>query len=424
MTCKHCGSNNLKKSDQICSNGMVHLRVDCADCGKFQQYEKRNGNGRKWTPREITPPSPEWTQKCSAFVDWAYAQLLNNTGILSYLRSERGLTLDTIKLSRLGWNPVGLNRERVFWGLPEKLKEDGTQQDIWLPQGIVIPYFADGILQRAKIRRLNQQSRTPEQGPAYAIVSGSTSAAMIPTEPHQVIVVVESEFDAILLTQELGNMASPLAGVVALGSASVRPDKRAFELLQAADLILVALDSDEDREDGQNPGAKEAQWWMQHFPQARRLPPIEGKDPGEMWVNGVELQEWIAIGINKYFPQAHEQKHRQTRKSLDIAAPIQVPIIQQLDNIDEKDFSGIMAAISAAGVEAYDRTLTCDCYTWIEKNRPDFIKTWQEDFAWIAEVYDLVMAGRLKINDFIEAYNLWQGSWVEALKVYREVQNL
>ena len=99
--------------------------------------------------------------------------------------------------------------------------------------------------------------------------------------------------------------------MVAIGSASARPDNRAFEILRDAELILVALDSDDQREDGQNPGAKESQWWMQHFPQARRLPPIEGKDPGEMWVNGIDLAEWVRIGINKYFPQTHAEKHGQ-----------------------------------------------------------------------------------------------------------------
>ena len=158
-----------------------------------------------------------------------------------------------------------------------------------------------------------QSGHTPEKGPSYCIVSGSTSAAMMPEEPCQVLVVVESEFDAILLKQEAGH----LAGMVAIGSASARPDKRAFEILRDAELILVALDSDDQREDGQNPGAKESQWWMQHFPQARRLPPIEGKDPGEMWANGIKLAEWVRIGINKYFPQTHAEKYGQNGNPLD-----------------------------------------------------------------------------------------------------------
>ena len=120
---------------------------------------------------------------------------------------------------------------------------------------------------------------------------------MIPEDICKVLVVVESEFDAILLNQEAGH----LAGIIALGSAQTRPDKRAAELLRAADLILVSLDSDDHRSDGKNPGAKEAWgWWMKHFEQARRLPPIDGKDPGEMWKAGVSLSEWVRIGIEKY----------------------------------------------------------------------------------------------------------------------------
>jgi hypothetical protein len=63
--------------------------------------------------------------------------------------------------------------------------------------------------------------------------------------------------------------------------------------LNSAQLILVALDGDD-------PGAKEAwQWWPAHFSQARRCPPVFGKDPGEMWANRVNLREWLLDDINQ-----------------------------------------------------------------------------------------------------------------------------
>ena len=182
----------------------------CLEAGKKPEPMKRSfdwnrkpansdDHGRKWEPREIQPPPTEWIRKCSAFVDWCHEQLLKEAKIMAYVKDCRGLSEDTIKAFQLGWNPQNLSRGRDLWGLEEKLKTDGSKQAIWLPQGIVIPYFVDGILQRARIRRLNLQCHTPQKGPSYCIVSGSTSAAMIPEEPCQVLVVVESEFDAILL---------------------------------------------------------------------------------------------------------------------------------------------------------------------------------------------------------------------------------
>ena len=129
---------------------------------------------------------------------------------------------------------------------------NGKSKPIWLPQGVVIPYYADGVLQRARIRRLDPHGRNPKKGPPYCVVSGSSTAAMIPEDICKVLVVVESEFDAILLNQEAGH----LAGIIALGSAQTRPDKRAADLLRAADLILVSLDSDDQQIRWQKPGCE------------------------------------------------------------------------------------------------------------------------------------------------------------------------
>lgn len=103
---------------------------------------------------------------------------------------------------------------------------------------------------------------------------------------HQVYVVVESELDGMLLHQEVGD----LVGVVALGNAQARPDQEAAAVLSQSQLILIALDSDDA-------GVREAWgWWTKHFPQARRWPPIEVKDPGEMWKAGVDLKDRIKAG--------------------------------------------------------------------------------------------------------------------------------
>lgn len=64
--------------------------------------------------------------------------------------------------------------------------------------------------------------------------------------------------------------------MISLGNAQARPDLEAMEVLGHSKLVLIALDADEA-------GAKEAWgWWLNHFAQAKRWPPIEGKDPGDM----------------------------------------------------------------------------------------------------------------------------------------------
>jgi hypothetical protein len=147
---------------------------------------------------------------------------------------------------------------------------------------------------------------------------------MIMGDNHKVYVIVESELDAILLHQEIGDMA----GVISLGSAQTRPDKLTAELLSGAEIILIALDGDD-------PGAKEAWlWWPQHFHQARRLPPVKGKDPGEMWKVGVNLSEWLEIGIKGNYGNFQESP-----KSNTDGAELLSSSLKYLDGINE-DLTG------------------------------------------------------------------------------------
>jgi DNA primase len=301
--------------------------------------DKRPVNKPQWEPREIATPFDGWVEKCSAFVDYCKSQLWSEEGknTLDWLKSERGLSEETIKTFHLGWNPQDLWRERKTWGLPDEFKPDGKAKKLWLPGGVVIPHYADKALQRARIRRFN-----PDQGPPYCIVSGSSTGPMILGDNHKVYVIVESELDAILLHQEIGDMA----GVISLGNAQTRPDKVTAELLRGADLILIALDGDD-------PGAKEAWlWWPQHFQQARRLPPIDGKDPGEMWKAGVSLRNWVEVGIEDELPPNPEQGPIPSLESGPVAKPAEPePVtelqgtelisssLQYLDGID-KDLTG------------------------------------------------------------------------------------
>lgn len=275
--------------------GMSYMEA-CAFVGRDSRVKKSSSNlDRKenkptWEPKESFSRDEIWRGKCSVLVDWCYEQLMSDAGkdVLKYLKSERGLSEETIKAFCLGWNPSDAWRARKAWGLSEELKEDGKPKKLWIPAGIVIPCYTDSILQRVRIRR-----QDPIWGPPYILLSGSNSSPMVLGANQNIFIVVESELDAILLHQEIGN----IAGVMALGNAQTRPDMRTTELLRKAELILMSLDTD-------TAGAKESwKWWTGNFNQAKRWPPIDGKDPSETWKNGINLREWVQIGINKYLSE-------------------------------------------------------------------------------------------------------------------------
>jgi hypothetical protein len=101
------------------------------------------------------------------------------------------------------------------------------------------------------------------------------------------LVVVESELDGLLINQEAGD----LAGVIALGSAQTRPDAETDKAIREADLILIALDSDQA-------GTKEAwQWWNYQYKNVKRWPCPIGKDPTEAKQSGLDLRAWVIAGL-------------------------------------------------------------------------------------------------------------------------------
>jgi DNA primase len=226
-------------------------------------------------------PADLWQERAEKFVAWAQEKLLWNTDVLSWLE-ERGIGLDAVKGFRLGWNPgdggKDLYRPRKSWGVPETFHEDGRAKMLWIPRGLVIPYSVGGVLQRIRIRR-------PEGEPRYYVLPGSSMSVMMIGSDRKSFVVVESELDAIACAA-----ACPLAGSVALGSVSAKPDAEAEASLRKSLSILLALDYDEA-------GKKAVSWWSKNFPNVSRWPVPKGKDPGDARSLGIDLGQWIKAGL-------------------------------------------------------------------------------------------------------------------------------
>lgn len=240
-----------------------------------------------WEPRATSSPGDLWQGKARAMMADASYHLRQPTGVrmMGWLTEKRGLKVETIKSAGLGFLPLDRWDVAPAWGLEEVLKENGTPKKLWFPRGIVIPLCQGSQVLRLRIRRPKSDG-----APRYYLIRGSDTRTMILGNNRPVSVLVESELDAILLHQEAGD----LVNVVSLGNAQTRPDQEAADLLKQSRLILVALDSD-------NAGAKESwQWWRAHYPQARRWPPVAGKDPGDMLAAGVNLRSWIQVGLSEY----------------------------------------------------------------------------------------------------------------------------
>jgi len=232
-------------------------------------------------PKQYDPPPDPWQEKAGKFISWAQSALIKNPEILAWLK-DRGIDEDAADTFRLGWNPgedgKDLYRRRTSWGLEDALNDDGKPKPLWIPRGLVIPYIIDGIIYRIRVRR-------PEGDPRYYVLPGSSMAMMIIGLERRAYVVVESELDAIAVAA-----CQDLAGAVAVGSSSAKPDAEVVAILQDALSILLALDFDAA-------GTKALAFWFEHFPRAERWPVPQGKDPGDARRLGTDLNRWIKAGL-------------------------------------------------------------------------------------------------------------------------------
>lgn len=237
-----------------------------------------------WTPKAGELPNARWQAQARKLISWAAQELQNSPGVLSWLAAERGLTPETAARHRLGWLPKDLYRDRAAWGLPQELKPTGKRRMLWLPRGLVLPVLdASGAPARIKFRRPDPGKDEPKY--LYLPSEPKNTAPIIITGAASAWIVVESELDGLLLAQEAGD----LVNVLALGSASLRPDAEAHARLEAAPFILVSLDADDA-------GDKAAwTWWTTHYPpeKVRVWPVPEGKDPTDAWRAGWDLRAWI-----------------------------------------------------------------------------------------------------------------------------------
>ena len=195
-----------------------------------------------------------------------------------YLTGPRGLRPETIQAALLGYNPSW--RE--------------VRAGVKLPPGIVIPCWTDHDLWYVKVRLTRDEAA--RTGQKYMALKGSQTASLYNAERLKaaaVGLVCEGEFDALLLQQEVPDVAA-----VTLGSATAGLSAHWHSYLSWLDRLLVILDEDEAGQKGL------AKWqaavsWCQPMRPPEGLP---GKDVTDWHAAGLDLWEWVADNLRQGQP--------------------------------------------------------------------------------------------------------------------------
>lgn len=219
------------------------------------------------------PPSQIWRQRAAEFVQYAQDTLWNPSGkeALCYLHAKRGLTDDTLKQFKLGYNPRDLHDQPQKWGL------DGNP--IWLPQGIVIPHLRGEVTWFVNVRRPDASGAPKYAGPRGGVrgLYGSNHLRGLP-----ILLLVEGEFDALLAWHSAGDMCD----VATLGGARHRLDAHDAALLAPAWVILAALDNDAAADKGRA--------YLHSVSQRIIAVPPPAHDLTDYWSASGNLRRWIA----------------------------------------------------------------------------------------------------------------------------------
>jgi CHC2 zinc finger len=195
------------------------------------------------------------------------------TDALAYLH-DRCLKDETIKAARLGWTPGVM------------VPRDGDEP--FKARGITVPWFDGDRLALVKIRQ--PEGRKPKYVEAFRDrPQVYPDPAVI--EPGRPLVIVEGEFDALLLGQALGRAPGlpGWAAVVTLGSTSSGRgygggiDPAILRRVLAAPVWFVATDADKA-------GDKAASEWPARAIRVR--PPEPFKDWTEAAQAGIDLRSW------------------------------------------------------------------------------------------------------------------------------------
>jgi hypothetical protein len=213
-------------------------------------------------PSGLDRAEAEWLVEASVETLWRSSGMPEVRATLAYLEG-RGLTHETIRRRRLGWTPDVK--------LPTA---DGRRT--WRAEGIIIPWFDGNRLAMVNIRQPDR--RKPKYAAAFRdrprVYPGPEAI-----RPGTPLIAVEGEFDAMLLGQELGDLAC----VVTLGSASSRPEGELNRAMLRCPRWFAAHDADDA-------GDRAAAAWPSRAVRVR--PPAPDKDWTEAHQGGVNLRRW------------------------------------------------------------------------------------------------------------------------------------
>lgn len=263
------------------------------------QSPKTNQSDFSFKPNSYDLPNSEWTLSAHDFAVKCNAELLKRKSTMTWL-AHRGIDEAAVRRYCLGWNQGDngkpLYKSRLKWGLPLVSNEKRKNKPLWIPVGLVIPYFVDNEVVRLRIRRPKSERERNLPDLKFYVIPGSYMGTMVLKPDCEAHVIVEAELCGIACAS-----ACDEVGAISVMTIEGKPDSFAFSVLKKDLKILNALDYG-DTGQVKKVAKRANEWWVNTFTDiCSRWPVPKGKDPGEAVACGVDLAVWIKAGLPPVF---------------------------------------------------------------------------------------------------------------------------
>lgn len=310
--CRQCGTTGDTLNYLINIDGLTFKEAldELGIKPHFSKYKKARKapkfqDKEEYTPNERELPQKKWQDFAVKLQEKAIQDIQYSKEARKYLHG-RGISDAMIVEYRLGYllgenRKQGIFRMRSSLGLEPKEKDGKTSNRIFIPRGITIPTYWENELISLRIRRPKVDILPTPNGytpPKYMELEGSSRMPFIllpdSYDDLSCFVIVEAELDAILIHAAMKKNV----GVVAVRSNQNKPCPVTHELLKDCPRILFAMDFEES-----NAGIAAIDFWEKTYPQLKRWPVPEGKDPGEAFGLGIDIACWIRAGLPMIFKE-------------------------------------------------------------------------------------------------------------------------
>lgn len=281
----------------------LSFKEACERLGIEKRYLRKCPTSVK-QPSKSTPlqgvecPNEAWQREALAFCKECERILWSDKGkkALAWLQG-RGFEEETIRSARLGYNPSDRRYRREQWGLEPEQDRNGKPKMVWLPRGIVIPWWVEGKLWKVNIRR-------PKGDPKYIQAAGSKMALYNADQINAAkpAMLLEGEFDVLTVQQYAGDLITP----VATGSAQGGRRIRWVAKLALAPLVLVSFDAD-------GAGEEASRWWLNVLEDAKRWRPF-WNDANTMAQEGGNIRLWVELGIGAVGSEVTDEQDKQSEE--------------------------------------------------------------------------------------------------------------